>query len=237
MDGLTPHLAGPIDPASRETQYKESLSFYGQKQRDWRLFGIAGLVVGLAGLVAASSEGVAIAVMMPLKQTVVRWIEVDSATGWHGDAVASHDAPKMFNDRVQRRDIVTFIKAWEGYDPIQDHTQWKTVRAMSSAELFSNYNAERKSDVSPVKQLSLNGHVEIKDGSFLWGKPIKQPDGTTIYVVEYQKRQIKEQNVSEFRPYHATIVYRYDPDKKQKEEDAEINDNGFEALRFNEEGS
>lgn len=234
MDGLTPHHARPLAPDERDAQYKETLSFHGQRATDWKRFGYMGIIIGSVGMLLGTASMVAVGIMLPLKQTTVRFVEVDSATGWVGDAIPARDAPKLFGERVMRRDLSTYIEAREGYDPVADFHQYQTVKAMSSEDVFANYNAEQKNEASAKKQLGTSGHVDVSN--FSWGQPLKQGDGTTVVVVQYQKRETKEQTTLPKHDYHATIVYAYHPEALHQDETAaEINPDGLQILSFRED--
>ena len=84
MDGVVPRLAVAIHPDERELQFKETLSFHARHVDHQRRFALAGLVVGAAGLFVGLAGVGAVIVMLPLKQTVVKFVEVDSSTGWIG---------------------------------------------------------------------------------------------------------------------------------------------------------
>ena len=228
MDSLVPHFSVAIHPDEREHQFKETLSFHAKHVDHQRRLGVASLVVGAAGLIVGLAGVGAVIVMLPLKQTVVKFVTVDSSTGWVGEAVGARDAPKMFNERVAHQYLRQYLEAREGYNPIDDQRQWDTVKAMSSADEFENYNAWRKSELAPVKQLGSNGHVDITNFSF--SKPIHEKNDTWSYTVRYQRREVKGQNVSQFRPWHADIEFQWHPEMTQSEPDSEVNAGGMQVL-------
>ena len=86
MDGVVPHFSVAIHPDEREQQYKETLSFHAKHVDHQRRLSVASLVVGAAGLIVGLAGVGAVIVMLPLKQTVVKFVEVDSSTGWIGEA-------------------------------------------------------------------------------------------------------------------------------------------------------
>ena len=228
MDSLVPHFSAAIHPSEREQQFRETLSFHAKHVDHQRRLGVASLVVGAAGLIVGLAGVGAVIVMLPLKQTVVKFVAVDSSTGWVGDAVGARDAPKMFNERVAHQYLRQYLEAREGYNPVDDQRQWDMVKAMSSAVEFENYNAWRKSELAPVKWLGSNGHVDITNFSF--SKPIHEKGDTWSYTVRYQRREVKGQNVSQFKPWHADIEFQWHPEMTQSEPDSEVNAGGMQVL-------
>jgi len=234
MDGVVPHEASAIHPDAREEQFKETLSFHAQRVKDSRRAGRAGWFAGVIGMTAGMAGCVAVVMMLPLKQTVVRFVEVDRSTGWSGDAIEAHDAPKIFNERVGRHDVRTYIESREGYNPTTDQREWQTVKAMSSENAFNEYTAWRKSDVSPLKILKTNGHVDIDN--FSWDKAYKMPDGTWSYVAHFDMRMVNDQAVGPWKSKTATVAFQWHPEMHRSELDSELNPTGFQVLSYERPG-
>ena len=57
MDGGVPHFSVAIHPDDREQQFKETLSFHAKHVAHQRRLGVAGLVVGAAGLIGSAAVG------------------------------------------------------------------------------------------------------------------------------------------------------------------------------------
>lgn len=232
MDGVA-HHAVAIHPDDREAQFKETLSFHAAEAKLRRAFNRTGWIVGAAGLLVGLAGVGTVAVMLPLKQTVVKFVEVDSSTGWVGDATAARDAPRMFSERVAHQYLRRYIEAREGYNPVDDQRQWDAVRTMTSAEAFEGYNAWRKSDLAPVKQLQTAGHVDVNNFSF--SKAVKEANNTLSYTVKFQRREVKGQNVGPIKAWHADISFQWHPEMTQSEPDSEVNPGGMQVMSYRAE--
>jgi len=127
------HHAVPVHPDQRERLFKETLSFHAAEKVLQRRFNRAGWIAGSVGALLGLAGVAAVVVLLPLKQTTVKWIEVDSATGWVGEVAGAVDAPRLFGERVAGHFLRQYVEAREGYVPETDQLQWDTVRAMSSA--------------------------------------------------------------------------------------------------------
>jgi type IV secretory pathway component VirB8 len=103
--------ARPIHSDDRELQFKEVLSFHASEKVLQRRFNRAGWIVGTIGAVLGLAGVGAVVILLPLKQTVVKWIEVDTSTGWVGEVAGAADAPRMFNARVADHFLRQYIRA------------------------------------------------------------------------------------------------------------------------------
>ena len=94
--------ARPIHPDDRELQFKEVLSFHASEKVLQRRFNRAGWIVGTIGAALGLAGVGAVVVLLPLKQTTVKWVEVDTSTGWVGEA-AGADGCAQDVQRSRRR--------------------------------------------------------------------------------------------------------------------------------------
>lgn len=233
MEAIPAWQAGTISPEDREILFKETESFHALERAMRRRVGMAGWIVGGVGAAIALMSITAILVLLPLKQTTVKFVEVDTSTGWVGEAAGAMDAPKMFTDRVAAHYLRAYIEAREGYLPDRDQAQWEAVRALSSADEMQNYIAWRKTDLAPVKQFGSIGRVDVFN--FNPSRPITGKNGTISYVVRFDRREIKGQAVGPIRHWKATIDFQWHPEMTMTTGDSQINEAGMQVMAYKSE--
>jgi type IV secretory pathway component VirB8 len=227
---IEPAHTQQLHPDDREFQYRETLDFAQAERRLRRRVGMAGWIVGGVGATIGLVSVCSLIVILPLKTTEVRFVEVDTSTGWVGEAAGATDAPKMFSEQVAAHFLRAYVDAREGYVPETDQVRWDAVRAMSSTDEFEGYKAWRKTDVAPVKQFNLSGHVDVFN--FNVGKPIKGKNDTFSYVVRFDRREIKGQAVGPIKHWTATVDFQWHPEIVMGAQDRLINPAGMQVISY-----
>jgi type IV secretory pathway component VirB8 len=152
-------------------------------------------------------------------------------------AVPAKDAAKLFDSIDRQDDVQKYVSNRLGYIDVMDHEQWATVRAMSTPEQFLEYEAWRKSPLSPQKQLNTDGHVLLTD----WmddPHPIHSADDVWSYTITVRTQQVKGQRIEPGKEtWRVTLSFRYVPDLKMLNnlEDRRRNRRGFQCITFKQD--
>lgn len=226
--------AVPVPTEARKEQLKEQRSFAGQlrkvqlEAKRW-LWWFAGSS-NLGSMIAVATLGIVIYRQQPQPPMFIVLNKMESGAAY--TAIPAKDAVKWFDSNDRRDDIEKYVTARLGYIDVIDHDQWLTVRAMSSPEQFTEYDAWRKSSLSPVKQLAKNGHIILSD----WQDdqhPIQAKDGVWSYTVRFRSQQVKDQQVQMVKElWQVTITFRYIPDLNLPFNERHRNRRGFQCLTF-----
>ena len=227
------HHAVPVHPDERERLFKETLSFHAAEKVLQRRFNRAGWIVGSIGALLGLAAVAAVVVLLPLKQTTVKWIEVDSATGWVGEVAGAADAPRLFGERVAGHFLRQYLEAREGYVPETDQLQWDTVRAMSSADEMENYKAWRRTELAPVRQLAMGGHVDVFN--FNPDRLLKGASETYSCTVRFDRPVIKGASIGHTEHWVATVDFQWHPEMTMSSQDAQLNYAGMQVIAYKAE--
>jgi type IV secretory pathway component VirB8 len=223
------HRARPLLPAERTAVYRDVRSFYGMRERLRTCLNWAGVGFGAMGVVCVTASAIGWTILLPLKSTVVQYREIDHANGQITSGVAAEDAEALFGPREAAHYLQQFIDDWEGYDPHLDQRHWEVVREMASPEVFSQYAAWRKSDVSPVKQLGTAGHVKISGADF---SPHGKDGDTYEYTVRYRRQEIRDDAVGPVRQMSNVVAFKWHPRAAMTVQEAIDNPGGMEVVSY-----
>lgn len=233
MEGLDLQWrAEALDVADLERLHKDTESFQTRERRHLRLFSKAGWVVAavLAPLVVIEAATI-LAQQISYRPAEPRFIEVDTATGWVGEATGARDAPRTFNERTAMHFLALYIENREGYLSERDNAQWRVVKAMSSGDELDSYNAWRKSELSPLKQLNTTGRVDVFNFSPDL-HPTKSVDGSLTYVIRFNRREVKQTNVGQVKSWQATVVFQWHPERAVGADESQINPAGMVVVGY-----
>lgn len=226
--------ASEIAPEEREKLYKLTKSYH-RAMRALRglMYKIYG-AFGALGMVAAAAEALAIMMMLPLKQTVPVFYEVDKQTGWIGSAISVHDAPKAFSTRNAEHFLRIYLKSRLGYVAEDDQDDWDIVQTMSAAPEWQKYLAERKADGSPQRTLSAaRGQQKITNP--LFGTPLYD-GGTWSFPAHYGKLLVRNEAVGVEQQCNAVIDFQWHPEMPMTQLQADINPGGMQVVSLQEIG-
>ena len=233
MDQNIEWTAEPIPPSERKAALRDQRSFAGAlakvqneaRRWSWSLAGISNVTT----LAVAVVMGVALYRQKPQDPMFIVLNKMETGAAYR--AIPARDAVKYFDSSDRKDDIQTYITARLGYIDVIDREQWLTVRAMSMPEQFSEYDAWRKSSLSPVKRLNTNGHINVTD----WQEdphPIQAKDGVWSYTVKFRLQEIKGHQIGPKEQWQATLSFKYIPDIKLPFEERHRNWRGFQCITF-----
>jgi type IV secretory pathway component VirB8 len=233
MDAMPAWHSEPIPPESREALFRQTKSFHALQETMKRRWWAAGWIVGGLGMTIATISTITLMVTLQRWHPTPFFIAVDTSTGWVGEAVGAMDAPKLFSNRIAAQYLRTYVEAREGYLPDRDRAQWETVRAMSSGDEFERYEAWRKSDLAPVKQLGTTGKVDTFN--FVPSSPSRGNNGTLSYIVRFQRREVKGQSIGPAKQWRAVIDFQWHPEMTMSTPDSQINPAGMQVISYKSE--
>jgi type IV secretory pathway component VirB8 len=223
------HKARPLTADERQSHYGDVLSFYGDRERTKRRLNNCGWVVGAVGIVCMTASAIGWTVMLPLKTVDVEYREIDHETGTIRGGVHADQAAALFGPKEAQHFLQQYIDVREGYDPNTDKRHWDVVQEMSSPEVFTEYAAWRKSDLSPVKQLGTQGHVNISAADF---SPHGKDGETYEYTVRYRRQEVREDAVGPVKPYSTVVAFQWHPKAKQSVQEEIDNPGGFVVVAY-----
>jgi len=219
-----------LDAEDREEQYKETRSFVALERwyKRWIYHRLPWFVTGVLLIGVVPVQNLIIYRMSQHKEPPVRVVPVDQTTGWIGVAATPEDAPKVFGEANERMYLRQFVENRYGYHPDMDQAEWDVVRVMSSAEDFERYNAWRKTDVAPIKELGTEGHADVLNVNP--GRRTVGKNGTISYLVRFQLRKVKQGHVLSVEPWHANIDFQWHPEMQMTTQEAEWNAGGMQVI-------
>ena len=233
MDAAPVWHSEAIVPEAREALFRQTQSFHALEQRMKRRWWAAGWIVGGVAMTIAAISTTTLMVTLHRWHPTPVFVSVDTSTGWVGEAVGALDAPKLFSDRVAAQYLRSYIEAREAYLPDRDQAQWDAVRAMSSGDEFSRYQAWRKSDLAAVKQLGTTGKVDTFN--FVTSSPSRSKNGTLSYIVRFQRREVKGQSIGPVRQWRAVVDFQWHPEMTMSTPDSQINPAGMQVISYKAE--
>jgi type IV secretion system protein VirB8 len=224
------HQARPLTDGEQQTAYEDALSFYGAKHRMNRLFNRLGWWVGGIGMVSAAASAVGWCILLPLKSTQVQFVEVDHTTGIIAYGAGPADAPALFGQREAEHYLMQYVEAREGYVPEVDERKWNIVLEMSSDDVATEYNAWRKSDLSPVKMLGTVGHVTVSD--FTFTPHGKGKTETYEYTVRYKRQEVRGNDIGPKKPWSVTVDFQWHPKASMTVQEGHDNPGGMVVVAY-----
>lgn len=187
------------------------------------LVGGTGSLIGVAGVICAAT-------LFPLKHTDLRYIEVDTSTGYIGDSVGVADAPKLFSEQVAHQYLRMYIEARETYVPQTDALQFARVQVMSAEDERVRFAAWHKDPLSPAQKLGRTGHVEVDNFH-----PVLQGKGrakTLEYFVRFKRRETQGATVGPWEDWTATVQFQFHPEMGMDAQERQINPAGMQVLAY-----
>ena len=224
------HHAQPLTEDMRQMAYADALSFYGETHRLRRAFNRIGWYVGSIGLLCLTASAIGWCILLPLKSIEVQFIEVDHETGRIAYGAGPADAPALFGQREAEHFLQQYVEAREGYVPELDKRKWDVVEEMSSADVFEEYNAWRKSDLAPVKQLGTAGHVNVAHFSFT--PHGKGKNDTFEYTVRYDRQEVRGGTTGPVRSFSSTVDFQWHPKAVMTLQEGRDNPGGMTVIAY-----
>jgi len=220
----------PVTPEEKQSHfegvrsYAQELRAMGASQRraGW-MVGLAGAGIGVVGILCAATA-------FPLKRTEVRFIQVDSSTGYVGPSLAATDAPKLFNEQTALHYLRQYVEAREGYVPQTDDLNFHRVAIMSSPDEQIRYAASRKEPLAPVSVLGKSGSVRVEN--FHFSKVGSGKDNTLVYLARYDRTIDRGGTPDKKQPWSAMVQFQWHPELTMSSADRQINPAGFWVIAY-----
>jgi type IV secretion system protein VirB8 len=221
----TPTVAPTVlgDLGAREWEYIAHGAVVVERNR-W----FVGAVV--AGLVAAVAIG-AVVLLLPLQKLVPLAVTIDSRTGLVTAVEYGRNVAELTQkEAVQRSDVAKYVVARETYDPLDLATSARTVRVMSDANAWRQYEEETSqfNESSTVRRYGakLRRRVDITT-------VVPLPDGANTYQVRYivSEEYPGSQTQPVEKPFVSTVSFRYS-ERPLSNEDRILNPLNFRATGY-----
>lgn len=215
-----PLFANIIAAQRAEEQYNAERSRAG-----WWIGGI-GAVIGLLGIGAATAIAV-------YQKPVVRYTEIDDASGVIRESLGATDAPDHFNDRVVRHYLAEYVGLRERFvwqmDPETDHR----VKLMSAPAEQVRY-ADEKAKSNPATKYGMSGYARVL--KFVAFTPRgKGRDKTLEYDVQFVKGAVLTTNLTKPVETRMTgrVVFQFHPELEMSDQDRLDNESGLMVISYN----
>ena len=211
------------EPAAREWEYQTHGAVVVERNR-WFVATI------VAALIAAGAVGAVVA-LLPLQKLVPMAVTIDSRSGLvtaveYGASVAELTQ----KEAVQRSDVAKYVVARETYDPMDLATAARTVRVMSDANAWRQYEDELSqfNESGTVRRYGakLRRRVEIST-------VVPLPNAVNTYQVRYVavEEYPGSQTQPVEKPYVSTVSFRYS-ERPLSNEDRILNPLNFRATGY-----
>jgi type IV secretion system protein VirB8 len=233
MSELTSWQASAMPAAEREAHfaavrsYEANLSRIGRAyRRSGTLFGMMGLVVGLSGMIAAAS-------LFPLKQTTIRFIEVDRSTGYVGEPVSVIDAPRLFGETVMQHAMRDLVEACEGYNFATMDLTFHRCAIMLAPQVQVQYldRVGPKNPLAPRVADGKAGWVRVEPVMSFQAMQASQ-GGTFGYVVRWLRSESPSGSTAKTSHWSTTIYFQFHPEYLTNPQDRSMNPTGFTAVSY-----
>nr|CAC82756.1 TraJ protein [uncultured bacterium] len=225
MFGKKPGVETPTDekPVFEQAINWESsrvLSVEKSERRAWR---VAFASVGVAVLAIA-----AIAMMMPLKESVPYVIRVDNTTGVPDIVTAITDKAVTGDEVMDKYWLAQYVRARETYDWYTLQRDYNTVGLLSSQHVGQGYAQlfEGKEALDKTYGKTVRATVEI-----LSVVPTGKNTGTVRFI-KTTKRVDQEGSPGTVTKWVATVAYEYRSTALIKESARLVNPFGFQVLTY-----
>ena len=225
MFGKKPGVEVPI---SEKTPFDEAidwessriLTFEISERRAWR---VAMIAIGVAALAIA-----AIAMMMPLKESVPYVIRVDSTTGVPDIVTAITDKAVTGDEVMDKYWLAQYVRARETYDWYTLQRDYDTVGLLSSPNVGAGYAQlfEGKEALDKTYGKTIRATVEI-----ISVVPTSKNTGNVRFIKTI-KRVDQEGAPGTVTKWVATVGYEYRSSALIKESARLVNPFGFQVLTY-----
>jgi type IV secretion system protein VirB8 len=229
---IAPWRARPLSDAAKNAKFREVMDLAAERVILGRSAVIAGWSVGAAGVVLALAAAIAVAALVPLKTTEVRFLLVDQSTGIIGAPVGLEDAPKLFNDAVARQYLKRYVEAREEWVPQMDQENDHLAKLMSTPDEQTRYAAWRNSPTSPIKAVGPEGHVGVEN--FRFHKQAVGKGETLRWLVQFDRTVWRggAKDTPQPQSWSATIDFEWRPQLPMTPRDRDDNPGGFLAISY-----
>ncbi len=226
----TVHHARPLTDGEQQAAFKDTLSFYAETKRLRGSFNKLGWMVGWTGMACLTASATGWCILLPLKSVELRFVEVDHSTGTIVNTRSAADATILFGQKEAEHFLRQYVDAREGYVPEADKRRWDIVQIMSSSDVWEQYVAWRKSDLSPVKQLGTSGHVDVSH--FAFTPHGKGKNDTYEFTVRYDRQEVRNQNIGPMKSWSSTVDFQWHPKTAMSSQEGQDNPGGMVVIAY-----
>ena len=185
-------------------------------------------VVAMTAVIIAGLAITAIAVMMPLKQSIPYVIRVDNTTGVPDIVTAMTDKIVTGDDVMDKYWLAQYVRARETYDWYTLQRDYTTVGLLSSANIGAGYAQLFEGKDALDKKYGKNIQATIDIVSVV---PTSKNSGTVRFI-KTTKRVDQEGLPGIITRWVATIAYEYRSTARIKESERLVNPFGFQVLSY-----
>lgn len=227
---LGPWAAKPLTSAAREAKFREVMNLSAERVILGRSAILMSWVVGGTGVVCMLASAITVATLFPLKQTEVKFYQVDQSTGIISAPVSIQDAPKIFSDAQDRQYLRRYIEAREGWVFEMDQRNAHLENVMSTPEEQARIAEKRAAANSPGKLLGKDGHIQIEN--FRFHQLAGGRAHTRSYLVQFDATVWRGTQKDSTKPYSATVDFQWLPTLPMTPDDRSDNAGGFQVLAY-----
>ncbi|HET9239201.1 MAG TPA: virB8 family protein [Oligoflexus sp.] len=231
MFARNPKLETPntekIFEAAMDWEASRMESLEKSERRAWTVAKVALGVTALSIL--------AIALMMPLKESTPFLIRVDNATGAVDIVTALKDKQVTGDEVLDRYWLAKYVRARETYDWYTLKTDYDTVGLLSSANAGKEYAQLFDGKDALDKQYGKTVRATVKILSVIPGSAGVLPDSNHVATVRFSKtvkRVDAENSEGETKSWIATVSYEYRTTALADESTRLVNPLGFQVLTY-----
>ena len=211
------------DIGAREWEYIAQGAVLVERNR-WFVGTIVASLVAVAAITA-------VVLLLPLQKLVPLAVTIDSRTGLVTALEYTRSVTELTQrEAVQRSDVAKYVVARETYDPLDLVTSAKTVRVMSDANVWRQYEDELSqfNENSAVRRYGtkLRRRVDVTT-------VVPLPESPNTYQVRYVvlEEYPGSQTQPIEKPYVSTVTFRYS-EKPLSNEDRILNPLNFRATGY-----
>jgi type IV secretory pathway component VirB8 len=228
----------PLTAEEKEIFYEPIRGLEREARARRRGAGMLGYIVGAAGCLVGVGGIWAAAVQYSTPPAPPVFIAVDQSTGWVGEPISIKEAPTLFNETVQQRDLRGLLEACVSYTADTLRLTWARCMAHLSPEMQQQYATAmgEKNPNAPRNVLGRKGSAYL-ESSFRFARQPSPPDRPDIYAytVRFIRTTIMGGLTPVTEPWVADIVFEYHPDWPMSPDVRTFNPDGMVVIGFHAE--
>jgi type IV secretory pathway component VirB8 len=219
--------AGLRDTAFTDVLAAHKAEQYYNRERSragWWVGGI-GAAIGVLGILAATTVSI-------YARPVVRYTEIDDASGVIRASYGAEDAPDHFNDRVIKHYLAEYVGLRQRFVWALDPEIAHRVKIMSAPAEQVRYEADRSKD-SPGARYGMNGYARVTK-FVAFTQRAKGKDKTYEYDVQFTEGEVLAANPGAAIETHMTarVIFQFHPEITMNDQDRLQNESGMMVISY-----